>query len=130
MGEVLQGRLDSHGYRMGFVCNLLITTYESGTITADIKEKLITLAEILTDAAKTAHRFNETELAILCGSLTRQLKAVAEGYENPTQSDFELFQKINKAVVAAMKPNIPPDQLNDEARDAAQTYQQRERGDF
>jgi DNA-binding response OmpR family regulator len=130
MNGVLHGRLDSDGYRLGFVCNIIITAYESGNITPEVKSKLITLAEVLTDAARTAHRLKEVELAMLCGSLTSQVTAIAERYQSPTEADIALLHKINKAVVTAVRPGANATQAQQDAKDGAQVYQQRPRDEF
>jgi CRP-like cAMP-binding protein/DNA-binding response OmpR family regulator len=130
MNEVLQGRLDSHGYRLGFVGRLIIDAYDGNKITPDIKEKIMALADVLRDAAKTAQRLGETELTLLCGSLTKQVTAIADHYNTPTQADLALLRKINKAVVAAVKPRVTPAQLQQDARDGAAAYQRRERAAF
>jgi CRP-like cAMP-binding protein len=122
--------LDSDGYRLGFVCNLIITAYDSGQITPEVLEHLQVLANVLTDAARTAQRLKETELAMLCGSLITQVTAIAQRYQSPTPADMALLHKINKAVVAAVKPMTSPRQLEQDARDAAHTYQQRPRDEF
>ncbi|MGH7191925.1 MAG: cyclic nucleotide-binding domain-containing protein, partial [Candidatus Saccharimonadales bacterium] len=130
MTEVLHGRLDSHGYRLGFVCDLIIHAYESKDVTPEVKEKLLVLADVLKDAARTAHRLKETELAILCGSLTKQVAAIADHYENPSDADVALLHKINKAVVAAVKPRASAQQIQRETEEGARAYQQRDRGEF
>lgn len=130
MNEVLQARLDSHGYRLGFVCNLILEAYQTNTITEDIQTKLTVLVDLLRDAAKTAERLEERELALLCGSLSRDVATIAEHYTSPTPKDIDLIQKLSRAVVSAVKPRTPPDKLEQETRQAAQTYQQRERTGF
>ncbi|MGE4063637.1 MAG: cyclic nucleotide-binding domain-containing protein [Rhodospirillaceae bacterium] len=130
MNEVLQARLDSHGYRLGFVCNLILEAYETKQITGDVREKLQVLVDLLKDAAKTAERLEERELALLCGSLSRDVAAIAERYETPSAKDIDLIRKLSKAVVSAVKPRTPPDKLEQETRHAAEVYQQRERSSF
>ena len=107
-----------------------MTAYESKNITPEVKEKLLVLVEVLKDAARTAHRLKETELAILCGSLTKQVEAIADRYETPTSADIELLHKINKVVVAAMRPQASAEQLQQEAEQGAKAYQQRDREEF
>lgn len=130
MNEVLQARLDSHGYRLGFVCNLILEAYETGKITFDVKEKLEVLVDLLRDAAKTAERLEERELALLCGSLSRDVASIAERYTTPTPKDIDLIKKLSRAVVSAVKPRTPPDKLEQETRQATEVYQQRDRGGF
>lgn len=130
MNEVLQARLDSHGYRLGFVCNLVLEAYEKGEVTEEVREKLEALVGILGDAARTAERANEPDLAILCGSMSKEVSKLVEHYENPKPSDIALLQKLSKAVVSAVKPHASPDKIEEETRRAAENYQSRERDEF
>ncbi|MCA0200787.1 MAG: cyclic nucleotide-binding domain-containing protein [Proteobacteria bacterium] len=130
MNEVLQARLDSHGYRLGFVCNLILEAYESNQITEEVQGKLEVLVDLLRDAAKTAERLEERELALLCGSLSRDVSSIAERYATPTPKDIDLIKKLSRAVVSAVKPRTPPDKLDQETRQAADVYQQRDRTSF
>ena len=88
------------------------------------------MADVLRDAAKTAERVDEPELAILCGSLTKDVEAITGRYTKPTDKDIDLIQKLAKAVVAAVKPKATPEKLAQETLQAAENYQQRERGSF
>lgn len=130
MNEVLQARLDSHGYRLGFVCNLILEAYQTREITPEVREKLEVLVGLLKDAAKTAERLEERELALLCGSLSHDVQAITERYTAPTPRDIELIKKLSRAVVSAVKPRTSPDKLEQETQQAAEVYQQRERGSF
>ncbi|MHB1205403.1 MAG: cyclic nucleotide-binding domain-containing protein [Rhodospirillaceae bacterium] len=130
MNEVLQARLDSHGYRLGFVCNLILEAYQTNTVTAEIQGKLMVLVDLLRDAAKTAERLEERELALLCGSLSKDVSLIAEHYTEPTSRDIDLIQKLSRAVVSAVKPRTAPDKLDAETRQATENYQQRERSGF
>ncbi len=130
MTDVLQARLDSHGYRLGFVTNLILEAYKTKQVTEDLHQKLIDVVDILRDAAKTAERVEEREVAILCGSLTKDVEAIAGRYTNPTDKDIDLIQKLSRAVVAAVKPKATPEKLEQETLQATENYQQRERGNF
>lgn len=130
MNEVLQARLDSHGYRLGFVCNLILEAYQTNEITPEVREKLEVLVSLLKDAAKTAERLEERELALLCGSLSRDVQIIAEHYTAPTPRDIELIKKLSRAVVSAVKPRTSPDKLELETQQATEVYQQRERASF
>ncbi|MBX7200592.1 MAG: cyclic nucleotide-binding domain-containing protein [Rhodospirillaceae bacterium] len=130
MSEVLQARLDSHGYRLGFVCNLILEAYQSGQITDDTHAKLLALVDLLADAAKTAERLEDRQLALLCGSLSKDVAKIADHYRDPTPSDIDLIQKLSRAVVSAVKPRVAPDRLEAETRQATENYQRRERAGF
>jgi len=130
MTDVLQARLDSHGLRLGFVSNLILEAYKNNKVTEDVHQKLMDLVDILRDAAKTAERVEEPELAILCGSLTKDVEAIAARYTKATDKDIDLIQKLSKAVVAAVKPKATTEKLAQETAQATENYQQRERGNF
>ena len=130
MNDVLQARLDSHGYRLGFICNLILDAYRANQITPDIHARLEMLVELLRDAAKTAERLEERELALLCGSLSKDVYLIAQHYTEPTSRDIDLIQKLSRAVVSAVKPRTSPDKLEAETRQATENYQQRERAGF
>jgi CRP/FNR family transcriptional regulator, cyclic AMP receptor protein len=128
--EVLHARLDSNSYRLGFVCHIIIDAYETNTITPDVKDKILVLVDVLRDAAKTAERINEAELGLVCGSLASQVEEIAERYDNPSERDIKMIQKLTRAVMLVVKPHVPAAQLEKEAREAAQNYLKRKRGDF
>lgn len=130
MTEVLQARLDSHGLRLGFVSKLVLEAYNAKKVTPELKDHILTLADVLKDAAKTAERLEELELALLCGSLSGDVIAIAGHYTAPTAKDLDLIQKLSKAVVSAVKPRATPDKLDEETRQAVATYQQRQRAGF
>ncbi len=130
MNEVLQARLDSHGYRLGFVCNLILEAYQTKNVTEDVHAKLDVLVDLLRDAAKTAERLEDRQLALLCGALSKDVYLISEHYKEPTQRDIDLIQKLSRAVVSAVKPRTAPDKLEAETRQATENYQQRERAGF
>ncbi len=130
MDDVLQARLDSHGLRMGFVCKLVLEAYKNNTITPDVEVKLRALVGVLKDAAKTAERLEDLQLSVLCGSLSSDVASIADRYMTPTEKDIGLIEKLSRAVVSAVKPGTAPEKLVEENRQAAETYQQRERADF
>jgi len=130
MNEVLQARLDSHGYRLGFICNLILDAYQTKSITPEVQTKLEVLVEVLKDASKTAERLGEKELMMLCGSMSTNVAAIVTRYDKPTQKDIELIEKITKAVVSAVKPKALPENIEQETKQAAENYQQRQREGF
>ena len=82
------------------------------------------------DAAKTAERLNEAELAIICGSLAKQVEAVAGRYQSPTQKDLALIRKMTRAVLTAINPRADAGQVRTEARIAAENFSERQRDSF
>ena len=130
MNELLFARLDSHGLRLGFVCNLILGAHKNNQITPEVQEKLRVLVDVLQDAAKTAERVDERELALMCGSLSGDVALMVERYTALTERDLGLIQKLPRAVVSTVKPRATPDKLEEDTRQAAETYQLRQRGEF
>jgi CRP/FNR family transcriptional regulator, cyclic AMP receptor protein len=130
MNDVLHARLDSNSYRLGFVCTIIMDAYENNQITPDVKDKILVLVDVLRDAAKTAERINQSELGLLCGSLGKQVEEIAERYDNPSERDIKVIQKLTRAVMMVVKPHVPAEQLEKEARAAAQNYLNHKRAEF
>lgn len=130
MNEMLFARLDSHSLRLGFVCNLILEAHKNNNVTSEFKEKLRVMVDVLKDAARTAERVQERELALMCGSLSADVARMAENYLALTARDLDLIQKLPRAVVSTVKPRAAPDKLAEETRQAAENYQTRERGEF
>ncbi len=130
MNDVLHARLDSNSYRLGFVCNIIIDAYKTNNVTPDVKDKILVLVDVLRDAAKTAERINETELALLCGSLAKEVEGIAERYLTPSERDLKTIQKLTRAVMLVVKPHVPPAQLERETREAAENYLRYQREHF
>jgi CRP/FNR family transcriptional regulator, cyclic AMP receptor protein len=130
MNDVLHARLDSNSYRLGFVCAIIMDAYQNNQITPDVKDKILVLVDVLHDAAKTAERINQSELGLLCGSLGKQVEEIAERYDNPSERDIKVIQKLTRAVMMVVKPHIPAEQLEKEARAAAQNYLNHKRSGF
>ncbi len=130
MTDVLQARLESNGLRLSFVCNLILEAYRTKAIAPALHEHLLALADVLKDSARTAGRISDHETAVLCGSLSADVTAIAGRYTAPTDKDLDLLQKLSKAVVSTVKPRAAPDKLTEETRAATETYQQRQRPGF
>lgn len=97
MGDVMAAKLDSHGLRLGYVCNLILKAYDEKKITKEVEENLLVLVGVLEDASKTAKGIGEIELSAICVDLARQVEEMAEKYEEPADSDIELIRKLTKA---------------------------------
>ena len=102
---------------------MILEAYKAGKVTADVEEKPLALVDLLRDEAKTAERLEERELAVLCGSLSGDVAAIATHYMAPSDKDIALIQKLSRAVVSAVKPRASTDQLEQENLAAALTNQ-------
>jgi len=118
MTEVLQARLDSHSLRLAYVCNQILEAYKSKNVTPDTQDKLHGLVEVLGDAAKTAEKLAESQLAALCATLSADVSAIAGRYTTLSAKDLELIQKLSKAVVSTVKPKAAPDKLEADSQPA------------
>lgn len=130
INDVLRLRMDSHGLRLGVVCTLLAEAYRSAAISPVVQEKLGGLADVLCDAAKTAVRLKDIQLAVLCGSLSRDVERITERYVTPVPRDIDVIEKISRAVVSAVKPRTAPDKLREEIGQSLAVYRQRPRLNF
>ncbi|MEQ9110460.1 MAG: response regulator [Rhodospirillaceae bacterium] len=109
MNEVMAAKLDSHGLRLGYVCNLILKAYDEKNVTKEVEENLIVLVTVLEDAAKTAKGVGEAELSAICVDLARQVEELAEKYEEPSASELALIRKLTKAFeLAKGNSNVPP----------------------
>jgi DNA-binding response OmpR family regulator len=97
MNEVMTARLDSHGLKLAYICNLILKAYEEGKIDKEVEERLLILVSVLEDAARTARGIGEPELANICTQLARQVEETAEHYENPTDNEIGIIRKLTKA---------------------------------
>jgi len=120
MNDVMAAKLDSHGMRLGYVCNLILKAYEEKNVKKEVEENLLVLVGVLEDASKTAKGIGETEMATLCIDLARQVEELAEKYENPEDKDLALIRKLTKAFeLAKQKTDIPPPPSQGDAGQAA-----------
>lgn len=97
MNEVMAARLDSHGLKLGWVCNLILKAYEEKRIDKELEERLLILVSVLEDASRTARVLGEPELSQICTQMARQVEEMAENYENPTEAQQATIQKLTKA---------------------------------
>jgi response regulator RpfG family c-di-GMP phosphodiesterase len=100
--KVLQAQLDSQSFRLGEVCERLVIAYDTGAIGEDVQHDLMTLANVLRDAAALAERLKDTQLSSLCVSLADNVDQIAEHYEYPTPTEIDLIRKITAAFKMAM----------------------------
>ena len=97
MNDVMAARLDSHGLKLGYICNLILKAYEEKRIDKAVEEHLLILVSVLEDAGRTAKGIGEPELATICTQLARQVEETAEHYENPTDAELGTIRKLTKA---------------------------------
>ena len=118
--KVLQAQLDSQSFRLGEVCERLVIAYETGRIGEDVQNDLMTLSDVLKDAAALAERLKDQQLSSLCLSLAENVGAIAEHYEYPTTSEIDLIRKITQAFKMAMKAPAPEIETQPDAIDLSQ----------
>ena len=108
MNEVMAARLDSHGLKLGWICNLILKAYEEKRIDKEVEERLLVLVSVLEDAARTARVLGEPELAQICTQMARQVEEMAERYENPTDQELGTIRKLTKAFELAKIAKMGP----------------------
>lgn len=118
MVDVMASRLDSHGLKLSYICNLILKAYEENRIDKEVHDNLLVLVSVLEDAARTAKIIGEPDLADICVDLARQVEELAESYQDPPDSGLATLRKLTRAFDLAKQstekrfsPNaIPPDQ--------------------
>lgn len=100
---VLQAKLDRQSFRLGEVCERLVRAYDSNTITDEVQNDLIALADVLTEASDVAVRLRDQQLGSLCVQLSDSVREIADRYDDPTKSDVELIRKVTTAFKMAMQ---------------------------
>jgi DNA-binding response OmpR family regulator len=108
MNDVMAARLDSHGLKLGWICNQILKAYEEKNVTKELEEKLLVLVSVLEDAARTARVLGEPELANICTQMARTVEEMAEKYDNPTDTELGTIRKLTKAFELAKQAKIPP----------------------
>ena len=108
MNEVMAARLDSHGLKLGWICNLILKAYDEKRIDKEVEERLLVLVSVLEDAARTARVLGEPELAQICTQMARQVEEMAEKYENPTDQELSTIRKLTKAFELAKVAKMGP----------------------
>ena len=109
MKSVRSAQLDSHGLRLGYVCNLILKAYDEKKVTSKVKDNLLTLVHCLEEAGKSAKIIGERELADICTTFARQVEELAEDYQNPTDRGLGLIRKLTKAFAMAKGAAKSPD---------------------
>jgi DNA-binding response OmpR family regulator len=97
MTDVMASRLDSHGLKLGYICNLILKAYEEKKVDKQVHENLLVLVSVLEDASRTAKILGEPDLADICTNLARQVEEISETYENPPDSGLATLRKLTRA---------------------------------
>lgn len=116
--DVMTARLDSHGLKLGYICNQILKAYEEKKITKETHDQLLVLVSVLEDAGSTSRLIGEPELAVICNNLARQVEELAESYETATTEMLGTLRKLTRAFDLAKQSTekkfsanvIPPDQ--------------------
>jgi DNA-binding response OmpR family regulator len=115
--DVMTARLDSHGLKLGYICNQILKAYEEHKITKEIHEQILVLVSVLEDAGSTSKLIGEPELADICNNMARQVEELAESYEDATPEMLGTLRKLTRAFDLAKQTTekkfsaavIPPD---------------------
>lgn len=97
MTDVMASRLDSHGLKLGYICNLILKAYEEKKVDKQVHDNLLVLVSVLEDAGRTAKILGEPDLADICTNLARQVEELAETYENPPATGLATLRKLVRA---------------------------------
>ena len=116
--ELVQARLDAHGYRLGFLCRIGV---EQPDRAVEIEDAI---AAVLDDAMASAAAIGEPVDALLCGGLARMLKA-SEAEDVP-----HVLARIGRTVVPCLRAHLPPSTQADAVTAGAATFRSRPRPAF
>jgi len=97
MTDVMAARLDSHGLKLGYICNLILKAYEDKRIEKEVHNNLLILVSVLEDAGRTAKMLGEPDLSDICNDLARQVEELAESYQDPPESGLSTLRKLTRA---------------------------------
>ena len=115
--QVLQAKLDSQSFRLGEVCERLVTAYDSGTITEEVGSDLIMLADVLGEAAGVAGKLRDFQLSGLCEQLSENVRGIADHYDDVTPGEIDLIRKVTQAFKMAMKSGPAAEESQPDALD-------------
>jgi len=115
MNEVMAARLDSHGLKLGWVCNLILKAYEEKRIDKELEDRILILVSVLEDASRTARAIGEPELANICTTMARQVEEMAENYQTPADNQLATIHKLTKAFEMAKNAKQAPPADNPQA---------------
>jgi DNA-binding response OmpR family regulator len=108
MNDVMVARLDSHGLKLGWICGLILKSYEDKTINKELEERILVLVSVLEDAGRTARVLGEPELAQICTQMAREVEEMAEKYQEPTDHHLSTIRKLTKAFELAKTAKMGP----------------------
>lgn len=108
MNEVMAARLDSHGLKLGWVCNLILKAYDENRIDKELEDRILILVSVLEDASRTARAIGEPELANICTQMARQVEEMAENYQSPSDNQLGTIRKLTKAFELAKSAKTAP----------------------
>jgi len=124
MNEVMAARLDSHGLKLGWVCSLILKSYDENRIDKELEDRILILVNVLEDASRTARAIGEPELANICTQMARQVEEMAETYQNPGDGQLATIRKLTKAFELAKNAKASPPPLASDAEPTVAPDQQ------
>jgi DNA-binding response OmpR family regulator len=108
MNDVMAARLDSHGLKLGWICGLILKSYDDKTINKELEDRILILVSVLEDAGRTARVLGEPELAQICTQMAREVEEMAEKYQEPSDHQLSTIRKLTKAFELAKMAKMGP----------------------
>ena len=96
-------RLDSHAFRLGFLCNQVVTAYREDKVDGETSEQLKQILSTTAEAAVLAREIKAAQMAELKFSLKDQIKPMVPRAQDLTEEDCTLLSRISTAVVKTLK---------------------------
>ena len=95
--SIRNAQLNSHGLRLGYVCNLILKAYEANEINAELKENLASLVQCLDEASAAAKEVDQPDLEDICKRMGQQIEELAKDYREPDERSLTLIRTLTKA---------------------------------
>ncbi len=95
--KVVEAQLASQSMKMGALCDLILDAYNNEEVTEDVLDNLTLLTGILREAGSMARQLHDKSLQELCKSLAENVSAMERHYDELSEADLGLIQKLSQA---------------------------------
>ena len=96
-------RLDSHAFRLGFLCNQVVTAYREEKVGDETVEQMKQIMSTTAEAAVLAREIKASQMADITFALKDLLKPLVASAKTLDEDDCTLLSRISTAVVKTLK---------------------------
>ena len=97
MGSVRTAQLEGFALKLGYLCKTVLEAYKTKAPTDGVRKNIVALKGSLEEAAQTAKKIDEEQLADICTNFARQVSQLTEHHDKPTPEDIKLLTTLTKA---------------------------------